>query len=189
MGKPVYSERLTSAIGHVVWSQLVEADKKGQYTLKLAFDKNAPEVKEMQDAVNNLVEQAWPDKTPKGLKNPSRDGNQLTGDNDEPHPLTKDKVVVNFATKQEPGSPKMPLFGMDGASDVDAEQFWTGNEARVQFSIGTYDFKDNDGMTHVGTKCYLDGIQWCGKGLQGEGAPTKAPVEFGAVATGEPTEW
>lgn len=122
-----------------VFEPVIYGESKPKYSVVMLFDKSV-DLLELKNIAKKAVEAKWPDpeKRPKNLRNPFRDG-----DAEKPDvPGYENVTFVNASSLQKPG-----LVDANVQDIIDESEFYAGCYARATLTAYAYDTKGNKGVS------------------------------------------
>lgn len=153
---------------HLFQPQVDKKDpNKKTYSLTLLFDKST-DLKVLKDAAEAAIAERWPNKRPKTIRSPFRDGDEKDS------PEYAGKIYVAFRAKEDR---KPGVVGPDPTIEITQQsgEFYSGCYARVSFSAYAYETDGN-----VGVAFGLNNVQKVRDGERFDGR-TEASEDFDAV--------
>jgi hypothetical protein len=158
---------------HVFEPQVDKGSSKKTYSLVLMFDKTA-DISGLKAAYEAAIAEKWPNKKPKGLKSPFRDGDEVDEDGDRKKgPEYAGKVYITFRAKDDR---KPSVVGPDlQPISKESGDFYPGCFAKASYSAFAYEYEGKNGVSFG-----LNNIQKVRDGERFDGR-TSAEDDFSAI--------
>ena len=165
------SEKITSPIGTVIWSDLATPDDNDNYVVRLAVDKDNEELLALVNFVDDEIKEKYGNKIPATFGMPFTDGDEKGKE------YTAGKTIIRFSSKFQP-----EFLQPDGKTPLDPKDVYSGCTVRVRADAYIYNNKK------VGIKLGLYCVQFAGHGTPIKGKGENHSTVMGAVPAETMTE-